>query len=166
MTYVIGINPDLVKAGTTTDGVNSEYKLGSMAAKADGSRWIYIQAGEALSQYMLVAIDEKGQALKLTSALALVSHSIGVVQIAFADNDFGWALIEPGMTNDYKIGVLSACDSDVDLMTSATAGYLDDVYTTFVPLTGWMIATTLASTGGATLVGNGRLQLSLRTSGV
>jgi len=162
----IGVSSTITKAGTSTAGVGAEFKPGTIVTRADGSRWMYVQATEAVSQYMCVGVDENGQASKLTSALALVSYAIGVAQVAFAQYAFGFVLIDPANTNVYKVGVLSACDSDVDLNTSGTAGYLDDAYTTFVPLVGWMITTTLAATGGATLIGNGRLKLGLRTSGV
>ena len=166
MTTRIGPNSALVKAGTTTDGVGAEYDLGTIWTKEDGSTWMYVQAAEAITQYMCVSVSTLGQASKLTSAAALLSPPIGVAQVAFADNDFGWVCLDPAGNNGYKIGVLSACDSGADLATSATAGYLDDAYTTFVPLVGPQIATTLASTGGATWISSGRIQLFLRTSGV
>lgn len=166
MSHMIGVDPTTTTAGTTTDGAGAPFKLGTKMYRHDGSLWMFVQAAEAISQYMAVGVDEKGQASKLTSALALVSYNIGFAQVAFADNDFGWVLLDAAGNQDYKIGVLSACDSDVDLNTSATAGYLDDTYTTFVPLVGVMIATTLASTGGATAVFQTRVHLGLRTSGV
>lgn len=166
MTMIVGINPAITTPGTSTAGRGAEYKLGQLGQKHDGSIWMYVQATEAISQYMAVGVQEGGQASKLTSALALVSYSIGFAQVAFAQYDFGWVLVDGAGLNDYKIGVLSACDSDVDLNTSATAGYLDDTYTTFVPLVGVMIATTLASTGGATAVFQTKVHLGLRTSGV
>lgn len=166
MSQILGATPLVPIAGTTTDGQGAPYKLGTKVRLHDGSEWVFAQAGEAISQYMVVAITETGQAMKVTSALALVSHALGVAQVAFADNDFGWFLLDAAGNNDYKIGVLSACDSDVDLNTSATAGYLDDTYTTFVPIVGVMIATTLAATGGATAVFQARMHLGLRTSGV
>lgn len=139
-------------AGTTTDGSGREYALGSRATGSDGSKFIYVQAGAAVAQYQAVAIDELGQAALLTSALALDGHRIGFAQAAFDDNDMGWVLLDSGQGNTYKVGVLSACDSDVKLMTSGTAGYLDDAYTTFIPLGGVVITTTLATTGGATAI--------------
>ena len=166
MGFLIGAAPSLKKAGTTTDGVGAEFDLGSCVTLQDGSEWIYAQAGEAITQYMSVYITELGQMLKYTSAAALAGRPHAVAQIAYDDNDFGWVCTFPGANNGYKIGVLSACDSGADLSTSATAGYLDDAYTTFVPLVGCQIATTLASTGGATWISSGRAQLFLRTSGV
>lgn len=165
-TSVIGPNVALLTAGTTTDGANALYKLGSTIVLPDGSKWAYGQAGEAISQYMAVSIDENGQMLKLTTANALLRYVIGFAQIAFADNDIGWVMLESGQNNTYKVGVLSACDSNKMLMTSGTAGYLDDAYTTFVPLLGVQIVTTLAATGGATCVVKKPVETFLRTSGI
>jgi len=166
MSQIIGINPNLTKAGTSDAGVGAEYDLGTIAKTADGAEWMYVQATEAISQYMVAAAAENGQASKATSALALDQYTLGAAQVAFAQYDFGWILLDPGQSNSYKVGVLSACDADAFLNTSGTAGYLDDAYTTFVPLLGWTIATTVATTGGGTIVANGRLRLVLRTSGV
>lgn len=160
----IGPNTTLVKTGTTTDGAGAEFKLGSIHTKSDGSKFMYFQAAAAIAQYQAVAITELGQGALLTSDLALDGHAIGFPQVAMADNDFGWAMIDSGGNNTYKVGVLSACDSDVKLKTSATAGYLDDTYTTFVPLSGVTIVTTLASTGGATAIVRGPVRASFGQS--
>lgn len=165
-TQFVGANTAVLTAGTTTDGLNALFKLGAEMTLPDGSVWVYGQAGEAISQYMAVAIDEAGQMFKLTSALALNRHLIGFAQSAFNDNDLGWVMVSSGQNNTYKVGVLSATDSAKMLSTSGTAGYLGSVYSTFVPLLGVMIAVTLATTGGATCVVKKPVETFLRTSGV
>lgn len=110
-------------AGTTTDGAGAEFALGTTAQGSDGSIWVYVQAGAAITQYQWVAIDENFQAVKGTKALADAGHAVGFAQIAFADNDMGWVC-----THGANISVLTlaSCAADVQLYTSGTAGSLDD----------------------------------------
>lgn len=128
MAYVtsgqIGINLSETTAGTTTDGADALFTLGQIVSASDSSMWQYVQAGEAIDQYMCVAIDENFQAKKVTTALAAAGHGIGFAQVAFDDNDFGWVCVHgPGNIN---VRLLNSCAADVQLYTSGTAGVLDD----------------------------------------
>lgn len=120
----IGVNFSETTAGTTTNGQNARFRLGQTVLGSDGSRWVYVQAGEAITQYMAVAIDEDYQAVKLTKTLADAGHQVGFAQVGFADNDFGWVCVHgPG---NITVRVLASCAADVQLYTSGTAGVLDD----------------------------------------
>lgn len=128
MAYVtsgqLGINLARTSAGTTTDGEGAEFKLGTRVTGTDGSHWVYVQAGAAITQYSWVAIDENFQAVMGTKALADVGHQVGFAQVAFSDNDFGWVCVHgPG---NITVRVLASCAADVQLYTSGTAGALDD----------------------------------------
>lgn len=108
-------------ATTTTD---PEFTLGTVTRGSDGSEWVYVQAGEAITQYMTVAIDENFQAVKVTTALAAAGHNIGSAQIAFANDDYGWVCTKaPG---NVTVLVSADCAADVQLYTTSTAGVLDD----------------------------------------
>lgn len=120
----LGIDLAATTAGTTTNGANAKFRLGQTVLGSDGSRWVYVQAGEAITQYMTVAIDEDFQAKKITKTLADAGHQVGFAQVAFADNDFGWVCVHgPG---NITVRVLASCAADVQLYTSGTAGILDD----------------------------------------
>jgi hypothetical protein len=124
----IGIDLDDVTAGTTTDGANAKYKLGTKVTATDGQECVYVQAGAAIStttkQPFALAIDENFQAVKITKALASAGHMIGFApQQIIADNDFFWAITK-GTNFNIKVGV--SCAADVNLWTTATAGVLDD----------------------------------------
>lgn len=113
---VIGGHDDFV----TSD---QRFGLGDFATGSDGTAWVYVQAGEAISQYDFVAIDEDFQALKLGLAEINDGHQIGVAQVAFTNDDFGWVAIR-GANLQGNVG--DDCAADVELYAGATDGTLDD----------------------------------------
>lgn len=128
MAYVtsgmVGIDLTKKTAGTTTDGAGAEFALGTRVTATDGSHWVYVQAGAAITIASWVAIDENHQAVMGTKALADAGHQVGFAQVAFADNDMGWVCVHgPGNIN---VRALASCAADVQLYTSGTAGALDD----------------------------------------
>jgi hypothetical protein len=125
MTRLLGVNVGLTKTGTTTDDQGREFALGTQAALQDGSVYEYVQAAEAITQYQVVGITEAGQASKLTKALADAGRRIGVAQVAFADNDFGWVCKRSG-ADTVKVRVAANCLPNERLYTTGTAGSLDD----------------------------------------
>lgn len=119
-----GIDLTALVAGTTTDGAGAPHALGTRVTASDGSAWLMVQAGAAITQYSWVAIDENFQAVMGTKALADAGHQVGFAQVAFTDNDFGWVCVHgPGNIN---VRALASCAADVQLYTSGTAGALDD----------------------------------------
>lgn len=119
----IGVDLDVTVAGTTTDGENAEFTLGTRIPATDDQVYVYAQAGEAISQYDFVAIDEDFQVLKLGTTEAGDGHIVGVAQVAFSDNDLGWFAVK-GANLQGNVG--SSCAKDVALWTTATDGTLDD----------------------------------------
>jgi hypothetical protein len=130
---LMGANVDRVTAGTTTDGQDSEFKLGTVVDGADGNRYRYVQAGAAIStlttEPYALAIDENEQAVKLTSALALVGHRIGFApRQIIADNAFFWAR----MAGTFPIRVAASVGADalLGMVSGDTAGRLAAAPTT------------------------------------
>lgn len=160
MAYVIDgtIGVDLTKlvAGTSTDGDGAPFTLGTQVRGTDGTVWMFVQAGAALSQYGFVAIDENFQANPINAARTTEGQLVGVAQVAFADNDFGW--VARAGSGTIKGLVRSACASGVALYTDVSAaGFLDDSATATQNLIeGVVILTTQTSTtgqeGGASLI--------------
>ncbi len=120
----IGIDLTKTTTGTTTNGENAEFTLGTVVSGSDSSRWMYVQAGAAIAQYDCVCVDENGQAALSTAALAAAGHTIGIAQVAFADNDLGWVCTH-ALGNIY-VNVAANCAPDVQLYTTATGGTIDD----------------------------------------
>jgi len=132
-TGVIGVNVDRVTAGTTTDGALSEFKLGTEVVGADGNVYRYVQAGAAIStattEPYALAIDENEQAVKLTSALALVGHRIGFApRQIIADNAFFWARMRG--TFPIRVAASVAADALLGMISTDTAGRLAAAPTT------------------------------------
>jgi len=121
-----------------------EFTLGQTVKTTDGGEYVYVQASGAIAQYDFVGIDENYQCASLTKAIADDGWSIGVAQVAFADNDFGWVAIRGhNLTGKF----LASVAADVALYTSATAGSLDDTSASQTKVEGVVCVT---ATGTAT----------------
>lgn len=149
----------------TVQDVTIKYTIGERASGDDGSKWQYVIGTEDLTQGMCVAIGNNGVALKVTSALAIAQNSFGFVQAAvtIATNAYYWVCTDSGGGN-YKIAALSAAVASTPLNTSATAGILDDAYTTFVPILGVRLVSSNSATAVLTAVWSNLT--SFRVSGV
>ncbi|HKJ73341.1 MAG TPA: hypothetical protein VKA19_04430 [Alphaproteobacteria bacterium] len=127
-----------VTTGTTTDGENAAFALGTKVQATNGQTWMYVQAAEAITQYDFVAIDENYQMSQITATEAGDGWHIGVAQNAFADNDLGWVCIAGSNANGRLAGSTAA---DAALYTSPTAGALDDVSTVGTKIDGVVAVT-------------------------
>lgn len=121
----LGVNLTQLVTGTGTSfDRGNQIALGQRVIASDGSEWVYVHAGAAITQYSWVSIDENWEAVMGTKTLADAGYGVGFAQVAFSDNDFGWVCVNgPGNIN---VRVLASCAADVQLYTSATAGVLDD----------------------------------------
>lgn len=122
----IGVGLATTTAGTTTDGVGALFTLGQKVIGNNGTEWIYVQAGAAITQYDCVLINKSNQAVPITSTLATQAsgssnHTVGFAQVAFADNDFGWVALKGAGISCRGVALASG---DVRLFTTATAGVL------------------------------------------
>lgn len=90
---LIGAQFTLTTAGTTTDGENAQFPLGTIVLATDGGEYMYVQAGEAIAQYAAVAINEDFQMVAIDNDTCDDAHFIGFAQVAFSDNDLGWVAI-------------------------------------------------------------------------
>lgn len=140
----IGVNLSETTAGTSTNGANARFRLGQIVTGSDGSRWIYVQAGSAITQYDCVAIDEDYQAVPITKALCDAGHQPGFAQVAFADNEFGW--VATHMPGNGSVRCAASCAADVQLYTTGTAGVLDDTSASQTIIRGVVLA--VAGTSG------------------
>lgn len=124
-----------------TQGINykvasdtQEFSLLDKALHRDGD-FVYVQANGAIAQYAWVKIDNDGQASELTTTISGAEPTrVGVLQVALADNEYGWAFVGNGGGSGKGIkGKLAAsCNADVKLYTTATAGVADDTATDLI----------------------------------
>lgn len=148
----LGANPDRVTPGTTTDGQNAEFPLGTRAWGPDGDEYVYCQAAAALmaatTDPNAVAIEERGQASLMTTALALNNYELGFApQAVIADNDFFWARVSGYRIN---VRVSASAAADTYLRTTITAGRLGTASTaSAVAFTGVVIVTAASASTSA-----------------
>jgi hypothetical protein len=126
----------------------AEFALGDTTFGADGTEWMYVQAGAAIDQYSWVAVDENFQAVEGTTALAEVQHRICFAQVAFADDDFGWVASKGSNIN---VLIPDSISADGVLFTSSTAGMLTDA-TSGARLLGVTIVTGLSTAGNTEIM--------------
>lgn len=117
-----------------------------------GNKYVYAQAGSAISQYAYVCIDELGAALNGTKALVDAGHQVAVAPAAFASGEYGWFQL----SGVGRILTAGSCAADASIYTSATAGQVDDASTSQTQLAGIVLttATTAAGASGPMLVGH------------
>ncbi len=100
--------------------------LGDRASTPDGKVYVYVQANGAITgDGYVVSIDESYQAVMTdtdTAATVAEGQSIGVAEVAFADDDYGWVQIYGAC------GVRSEQDAlaNAKLGPTADAGQVDD----------------------------------------
>lgn len=115
-----------IGANITLPTTSAEFALGQLGEGADATRWVYVQASGAITQYNAVAIDEDYTARSVTSALAGAGHRPGFAQVAFADNEYGWVALSG---SNIKVRAASSCAADCLLYVGTTglsAGVVDD----------------------------------------
>jgi hypothetical protein len=157
-TPVIGANVNRVTAGTTTNGENAEFQLGTRVIGPDGNEYVYCQAGAALTTAITspnaVAIDEDFQASLMTTALALDNWELGFAPIGtgialIPDNSFFWARVN-GATFNARVSASAAADTY--LRTTITAGRLGTASTASAVVFYGVVLVTAAS--ASTSAGN------------
>ena len=117
---------------TTTTPI---FRLGEQCIDSEGGIWAYVQANGVIAINDAVKVDNDGQAAALTTAISGSEPTdVGVAQVAFADNEYGWVWQGPGggVGSGIKVNVLTLCATDVKLYTTATAGKLDDTATDLI----------------------------------
>lgn len=111
--------------------------------------WVFAQANGAIAQYAWCVIDEAGQAAELTTTNA--ESVVGVVQVALADNEYGWfwrgGNCGGGGVIKGKMATLYAANAAVN--TTGTPGVADDASTTVIRN---VVGTTTDGGGGSAIV--------------
>lgn len=141
------IGVDLTYVATSATEV-PRFTLGETVRGNNGSEWMYVLAGSALTQYAVVAIDETYTAKRVNATFGTAGHTPGFVQTAFSAGDYGWVATKSA--GDLLLFAASGCAADVPLYTDVSAaGVLDDSATaTQVLVAGVKIVSTMSSTTG------------------
>lgn len=99
------------------------FALGTLMMGSGGKMFVYVQASGAITgDGYVVVLDEAFQAVMLTTAIDAVGDKVGVVDCAFADNQFGWAQLY----GPCGIRTETAALANSLLAATADAGQVDD----------------------------------------
>lgn len=112
----------IIGADLSEEHSTAQFAVGTMATANDGSEWIYVSAGAAITIYDTVHISQAFAANPITPALAITGGKIGFAQRAFTSAYYGWVMTRGNPT----IRVGNLCQDEVPLYTTDTAGMLDD----------------------------------------
>lgn len=135
---------------TDTPATNtSQHALGTCVMGVDGTEFIYVLAGAAVTQYDAVGVDEDFSATALTKAAADDGHQIGFAQVAFASGDYGWVAKKGA---NISVRLAASCAADVPLYTTSTAGVLDDAASSQTKIDGVVAVAAIATAGESEII--------------
>lgn len=111
--------------GAAFDAVTDtpKFELGTMMWGQGGKCYVYVQASGAITgDGYVVVLDEAFQAAMVSTSNDVLGDKIGVVDVAFADNDYGWAQVYG------PCGIRTEQDAAANgrLTATADAGQVDD----------------------------------------
>lgn len=113
-------------AGSQFGAVDSDQKfaLGTRTLASDGSEWIYVKSGAAVTAYDTLWISSAFLASPITAALAITAGDVGFADAVSCSTSgqYFWAMARGNPT----IRLAANCQPAVPLYTTDTAGVLDD----------------------------------------
>jgi hypothetical protein len=122
----MSITQNAVGAAFGTVETSPTFELGTMMNGPNGSKFIYAQAGAAITGagYVCV-IDEDGEAsMILTASGSARGDRVGVAPAVMAEDDYGWFQVYGAA--DVRTAV---ADANAVMRSTATAGQIDDAAT-------------------------------------
>jgi hypothetical protein len=132
----------------TRTETSPKFKLGTMAEGTDGSKWIYVKANSAITQYMWVGIDYAFLANPGTKTHLDSGRRPGLAQVAFSANEYGWVATRGG-NNELYVKAKNSCAISVALYSTATAGYVDDTSASQTLINGLVLTDTSTASGAS-----------------
>lgn len=145
----LSVYPLLVGVRFEETSTTALFKLGERCHDSGGGSWVYVQANGAITQYDAVKVDNDYQIVPITTAISgSEPTNVGLAQVAYADNEYGWVFEGPGggVNSGIKVRALTLCATDVKLYTNATtAGTVDDTPTSMDLIQGLTIVATNSS---------------------
>ena len=124
------------------------FNLGTTVNLDDGGQAIYVKAASTVSTYMAVSVQVDNNVVPLTTTNSANSKVVGFAQTSIASASYGWVQIG----GKPRVNVLAACQPNVPLFTTSTAGSLDDATVTAGLVAGLVATTSAASASAPTCV--------------
>ena len=121
-----------------------QFNQGTTVDLDDGGQAVYVKAASTVATYAAVSVLVDNSVVPLTTTNAAASKAVGFAQVSIASASYGWVQIG----GKPRVNVFTACQPNVPLFTTATAGVLDDATVTG-GLVGGIVATTSAASASA-----------------
>ena len=134
---------------STTTAEQGPFNLGDIYEEGEIA-YQYVHANGAIAQYNAVGMDADFEAADLTTTTSGARPTrVGIAQVAFADNEYGWVPIGPFPESaGFKVNGAASCAANVKLYTTGTDGVVDDTATDLIE--GLVLTETLVGAGSAT----------------
>lgn len=119
----MSIGQNSVGADFGATSTSPTFELGTMLWGQGGKAYVYVQASGAITgDGYVVVLDEAFQAALLTTSNDTLGDKIGVVDVAFADDEYGWVQVYG------PCGIRTEQDALANTRLAATAdgGQVDD----------------------------------------
>jgi hypothetical protein len=128
--------------------------------QANDGVYQYVQATAAVAQYAMVKITDNISVAEGTTTLLPSTEpaSVGIAQVAIAEDSYGWVFVGPGLAT---CKVASSCAADVKILTTATAGVVDDAGGTLIQ--GLTLLTATVAAASAPVLASQKLVTAAQT---
>ena len=124
------------------------FAVGTTVNLSDGGQAVYVQASSDCATYSAVSVRVDNTVVPLTTTNSASSKVIGFAQTSIGSAYYGWVPIG----GKPRVKVLAACQPNVPLFTTSTAGSLDDATVTAGLVAGLVATTSAASASAPTCV--------------
>lgn len=128
------------------------FTVGNRTRASNGNTYIYARALSAIAAKHYVCISAAGLASLGTDALVLTGQQVAIAPVAFAADEYGWFTLSG--SSSLQIQTAGSVAADTSLYTSATAGKVDDVSTSFTLLSGIVVTTANSAATSASVMIN------------
>jgi len=118
MTYAI---TPIVGIDTSTTSTYARFSLGVTIMGDNGTTWMYVKAGSAITKYDCVAINSSFSAVPATSTLAGQGITPGFAQVAFANAEYGWVALRGASGLKIRTAASTVKDSKLYIGTTGNS---------------------------------------------
>lgn len=116
------ITSPVLGANLADTSATPSHTQGTRVYTSDGGSAVYVKALSEISTFAAVAIFADQTAQMLTTTNSATTKRVGFAQTSIASGYYGWVQT----AGVVKVNLATACDDNVPLYTTATAGVLDD----------------------------------------
>ena len=126
----------------------AQFNLGTTVNLDDGGQAVYVKAASTVATYSAVAVQVDNTVVPLTTTNSASSKAVGFAQVSIASAYYGWVQLG----GKPRVNVLAACEPNVPLYTTSTAGSLDDAVVSGGLVAGLVATTSAASASAVTCI--------------